>query len=708
MVHDRRIRSLNKTPYLRGIFFFLLLLAMASYVSASSDWLEASKYNTRAGFQDPTYVSQNMTGNIISSIGTGFNMQPLVGDYDNDGVTEIIAATGNFIQIYQVISDTLTLEDEYNMGTPLISQPWSGNIDGDAFIEIVAATATRVWTFDYNDTAFNYSVNASVGGVITGIACANFSGTWGCYFANSTNNIYEYNPNTAGLTAYPQSFNISLSLPLWVTPLNDYDNDGDVEMFFPWRAATNYGFCVVDQSTMANDTTFSSDGCWQDGTVISEQPSYIMTYNLDGGGSSEICLAYLANAATVGASYLKCFKSDGSAYGSRQEITTTENTKTPTISNPIMVLVNGSYRDVCIIASDSGTLGSTASVRCYKVSAGTLTQSFAYGGHGIGIVNNQYWQNGMISAADMDNDGWEDIIASNAILIRNSTGSFSFINLTSNSYNYNSMVADVNDDDILETCHEYTSFIGCSFSSFSDGIPTLTDTFGRSYANPVCNGTKLRFYAHEYDESGAQPAETNYYNDIDTDTERLNIDCYGNGTLYNGNYSLAAPYQDCTYNALGTYYARVYLQDQYNPTDITQYDDVIVLVVSGTPGITCNVEPVPISVTPINGTVPPIPDPNPTNEGVKSFLDWFTGGDDDSKLFIGFLLWVIIIIVVGAFMASVTHSGTAVAVIAGLAGIVGFVVLAALGMFPLWLLILVFLFLALSTALYLGVMKGGG
>jgi hypothetical protein len=270
------------------------------------------------------------------------------------------------------------------------------------------------------------------------------------------------------------------------------------------------------------------------------------------------------------------------------------------------------------------------------------------------------------------------------------------------------MTTDINGDGQIEVCSANKGYGFCAYPLGIDVPPVLTDSYGRGWDNPICQNTNLRFSAKEYDATAAQSSGTNYYDDMDSQQEKLIADCYGNGTLTNGSLNLNAPYIDCVYNNTGTYYAKVYLQDSYNLGDYTQYDDITVLVVSGSPGITCNVEAASIGEESVNGTAVTGTAVNPSTEGVENFLDYLTGGSTKAKIFIGFMIWLLIVVAVGGGMAAITHNGMAVGVICALAGFVGFIVLTAVGIFPVWILIILMLGLALLAVLKIGFTQAGG
>ena len=201
-----------------------------------------------------------------------------------------------------------------------------------------------------------------------------------------------------------------------------------------------------------------------------------------------------------------------------------------------------------------------------------------------------------------------------------------------------------------------------------------------------------------------------YYNDNDLDTEKLVADCYGNGTLTNGTLSLAAPYVDCTYNTPNTYYAKVYLLDNHNLGDYTQDQSFTIQVIAGVPGSTCGTEIDVLSdddgiadVTDLSGATP-----SEIDTGWTALFGWLTGGNTNAKLLIGFMLFLMLVVGVAVGLARLGVSGSALSVLVMLVSGLGFVLLTIIGLFPVWILVLLLLVLALITGLVLALKATGG
>lgn len=215
--------------------------------------------------------------------------------------------------------------------------------------------------------------------------------------------------------------------------------------------------------------------------------------------------------------------------------------------------------------------------------------------------------------------------------------------------------------------------------------PTLTNTFRRTWENPVCPNTTINFGASEYDElTIPQSGGTSYYNDFDLDQERIMTSCGLPTADKYSNWSQSTPSIECRYNKTGDYNVVLYLEDSSNIGDRTVIATETVQVNYGERGVTCNA---------VSGNVPDNILPSPTDSlpstsvgsGLTKVLDLITGGDEDSKLLIGMVLLIGFVIFIGAK----TQSGMAVAL--GFVGI--FVMLVQLTLIPVWILIVFVLIL---------------
>ena len=709
------------------LFLFTLMLSVSAYSIA--EWREYGFDVSNRGFQDEVYSGGfGFSGtHIYDSITEGTEHQPLIADFDDDGANEIFISTGNLIKFYKVVGGSIILKDEFNIGSTMTVQAWSGNIDSDDYIEIVAIFGSSIYTINYNGS-FNLSLNSSIATTpTTGISCINDS-VYNCYFGDNAGNITEYNASTGLLSVHNVTvsgnvFNTSFNKQ--ISPaINDVDNDGVYEIIFPTTDSGNDdSISIFDKDTLRYDTAFSTDGIIDLAGDITSVAG-VLVYNIDGVGFDEIIITYTADSVatvTTEHGYIGCYSGgDGSVKWDNAFLEDGLEAGLVSTTNPVMADVDGdgTYEACAAGMTDNGNY---VRAKCYDSNGQVEADSglFPNNNYYFTIPNTQV-KRYSLAAGNLGTDANNDLVIGNTILA-SVGGNFSLglINLTTPTATNIQCIpslADVNGDGTLDIIGEFNNYFYVSYSDYENEPPSIIGSFGRSFDNPVCyveNGTIVRFLAAE-DPDGAYPPliGTNYINDIEGDRERLSADCDDDSVIdVVGDYSDDAPYVECNYTTSGNHYTTIYINEEGDESNLyTHYlfGTVQVYIIDGVEGSTCNVDTVDTGAD-ISGTEETTPPATLTDESVSIWLDYITGTDNNSKLFIGFLLWLIIVISLMVGMAALTQSGIAIVGIGALGGIVGFIILTALGIFPIWLLILVFLGLFLLAVLKLGFgMQGGG
>jgi len=87
---------------------------------------------------------------------------------------------------------------------------------------------------------------------------------------------------------------------------------------------------------------------------------------------------------------------------------------------------------------------------------------------------------------------------------------------------------------------------------------------------------------------------------------------------------------------------------------------------------------------------------------------WLTAGNTNAKLLIGFMLFLMLVVGVAVGLARLGVSGSALSVLVMLVSGLGFILLTIIGLFPVWILVLLLLVLALITGLVLALKATGG
>lgn len=579
----------------------------------------------------------------------------------------------------------------------------------------------NVTTLPYEPEGFPHNLSVDLKGA--SVVCDSHPLTPTCYFRtaediyfkvfmnNGTKQIYN-----ASMAAYNASKSAKSPTKYGVVPtpplIYDIDRDGLLEGL--WIRNYTYSpnsvieLIMLNLDNMSLETGFSDDG--------------LLNITLSGSDSHRVesvqdFFLYQSDDAYNGTSQfeifigLKLYNASTANYYHREigltaaGITNFDNTEhlttldTYASSTVISYDVSGLSPNIGMCQLRQSTTGQNfVYVACWDGDGSSETESPMSIGSDIDYYNRIY-------SADVDGDGKHELVTSLGII--NMTTWDISINFTDRfGISIGSNVSPIpvtNDNNIISFL-----WIDNNQSKFFDalgadinGIPEVTDTYGRSYANPVCNNTlDFRFSAKEYFTT-PQPAGTNYRNDIGTDRERVVTDC-GNSTATSytyGGWHLSEPYVTCSFTKVGTYHVRIWLQDDHNTDILGAYLEEVVQVISGIPGQTCNLATVAIgaNANPALDTSPNPITPTAVSGGMSRSIDLITGGDADSKLLVGF---IILIIVVGG-LGSVTGNPIVVA----FSFLAAFIVLTAVGLFPAWILVT---FLLVIIMLGIIVMKGQG
>jgi hypothetical protein len=326
---------------------------------------------------------------------------------------------------------------------------------------------------------------------------------------------------------------------------------------------------------------------------------------------------------------------------------------------------------------------------------------------------------------------------------------------------YKHIITDISGDDVLEVIAYKAGSMIVGFSNSVVNPNTIrissADNGGYTgYYSPICLGTTINFSAKECIEYPY--LNCNYFNaqtTINLITGELNIvtpndekeriygSCYGDTNYSSGSYSDTIPKLSCTYNEEGNYSLRLYLQSESNPNDFSQYNYryINISVVNGTSGIDCNINAVTdYTFTTINENITNVSTcgngvcsgtetilncpsdcaytPTPTNQtngstttsnpnaiggGIDVFFEMLTGGAKASS---SFKLMIGILIILGCVIGvSFYVSNFAVILIVGSLALV---FTTAIGLIPIYVLILMIILVIGGIALNKFMSSGGG
>jgi len=482
----------------------------------------------------------------------------------------------------------------------------------------------------------------------------------------------------------------------------DFDYDGNTEIVY----LTNCTVSVWDAINNQPDSEFDGDGEAALG-VGCERTGGLAAIDLAGGGDRYIVVTYIVNSASESAK-LAALKSDGSlAYV--ETLFSVPNYPDDIHVTPPVVSLYDDVDVVCAFANYKYSLvpGSSTDFTkggCYDMTERYLwffgdSQVFAYDS-GQAVGNGDLMFGDVMNAttliavenmfADEDNDDTYNLVTAKGILKLNSkddsTIHFTDVSPGSSPQDYYTVVVDANDDGSLDICGMKKGSTFCAFSGFNDVPPTLDNTkayggYGStpSVAGTICVNSSVIFKAQEQ----GYHSNYNYYNDVSADRERIVTNCglaeSKDINLQNGSWSLTSPSYSCFYDTPGVYEVRLYLQDEANDDDYSEYniEDIVVNVIDGVPGITCSAE----SVVLPGQTGVSASSTTTQRQDVNIMIDTFTGANNSLKFIIGI---AIIIAITGYLSYSFNNPGVTI-----LGAFLGGLLVMGLGLINVWIFIIV-------------------
>jgi len=627
--------SINKV--LKCFVFILFLTLLSSFCLAansfSDEWGEYQNSPENLGHTglEITDLSGNWNEtDIVSSVTDGADFQPLGIDADNDGTIELIGSSGNYLKIWSYSTAAgLHLEDDKNMeAAQTVQMSAIDGFDADAYIEFIAVFGkTNVSVFEWNGTHINIEQSALVsnsGNATTGIKCVNVSAEMLCYFGTDAGDIIEFNTSDGtalNYTVHPYD-NFTFDTGNQVTPaIDDIDRDGNDEIIFAYAgnktnhsqyaAATDRdGIFVFDTKTKTSDSNFNNGGILDAlcsltgiscGTTAYTRIAGVITYNTDDAGDKEIIVTFYSHTTgNNGDTYIAVLNSDGTV---KWFDTTYDNqiaTKYAWTTPPVIRKAETDARtQICLMTNINGTPANWCKEQtiCYRAS--TEEKVFLnVTPTSIPICSNdddQYvysYKSRPIISANIDNLNMHELISGKVIYNIGELANYnvsSIINITNirDDVRAYPIAVDMNNDGVLEVCAMREGRTYCAFSSYTNQPPVINEdkTFLPNFITPVCIYTTVIFEANQI---------THYTNDYYQDTERLSSNCGINATILNGTFDATNPIFNCYFNKLGTFNFRIYLQDNVNTDDYSQYREFTYYVVNSTyPD--CNL-PVPLGI----------------------------------------------------------------------------------------------------------------
>ena len=704
--------------------------------SFGRDNLISNSMGTEVGY----YSTINFTD--FDYTGTGSYYQPLIGSFNlsNNNQNLIFMQSPSYLFILDDEMNILHQETETWLGQPaFISYSDLNNNSyetGETYI--IGHNDSHIKIYGFNTSlhqmySYDFSANENMSFDKNGIKCTfyPFDGSERCFIQyqkhNGTNTSQIRNGGLLSIVIPNGLSNDSITWSKYdTTSLNhstttipsigDLNDDGTLDILL-WN--DNSGIVVIEGGTSVLLNIDSIDGGETD------DYGYNNPIMIDiNGGQKEI---FFTSDESDRIAKLRCYDSSGAAC-SGFPITTsscsdwTGGTNHIAKSN-VAVIEYGGNDSVCIASQAYCTGGDgqgddEINFACYgdegviymqitcdeTWTAGNSAEACAnaYGDWG----RDGYDSDRHITMGDYNGDNYDDMIAnyinSTSYVLDIYQDSGEKLENCGNSTNIEfsflwGIPVDSSGDIYIDILTVNSSKIENKISTIINSIPELTGSFGYDFGNPICVKTTLRFDAQE-DSNYEQPFSEAY------DEERIAADCWGNDTVDYGSYDSKYPYYECYYEDAGNYYADLYIQDEFNDDDFSEYETVLIQVINGTPGVTCNI--IASGADPGEESEGSSAEQS-TNDAIENtFGELFGSGSssDKLKMIVGIALIIGIIMAVAAY----TSNGIVLAAV----GILAAIMITFMGLLPVSVLLIILVSLVLlifiGSKIMGGSSQGGG
>jgi len=623
----------------KPIIILILLAIMLSFSIAALDEIEIWNEwgRTNAGTNEMTFSegyqsTTNFTEITFATSGTTY--QPLINSFDltNNETPFIIIQSTNFLWLLDDELNTINQHTSAWAGQPaaLIASDMNNDTFQPGESYIIGHDASTMTIKGYNGSAFvnywtnNFSTTENMSFTTNGIKCATWlsDSTERCFIKylryNDSNLGAQINgglltiiitvPPNASVSYVTQDFadlnNTIITIPtiadmnndaiLDIGMWSDFDQDGDTG-FSVFEAAISRllyvdNIVTIDQADITDSTGFNNP----------------IIYDLN-GGQKEIFFMHSFEASGTGArAIVYCYNTAGAACSGFPVTVATDPDRTAGTDNAAhsnLVIATGNSTEAVCGYGQTFTTGSVgegsdhASVFCVD-GAGNIdvqmscSASWGAGGGAAACQANGGWGVGeskKITMADFNNDNNDDVLINrigaqdaNVILDIFTNPSLTILfNFSSDDYEWG-IITDIDQDNFIDVILSDAGDMKVFSSIGTNEPPTITANYGRSLGNPLCVNTLLRFTGLE---------DTNYEQPFDEafDNERIASDCGTGGSIDNGTFHLNTPVFDCYYNETGMFFADVYIQDEFNRDDYTQFRTVTVQVINGQEGVICSI-----------------------------------------------------------------------------------------------------------------------
>ena len=607
----------------------------------------------------------------------------LVADDLNISQMINIGAADKFTYLPFDMGFDMTSDDNYIIMMDYVSNNAKYNTTSGILVYADTNTANNYFRAVFNDTTVTM-VSSITDMIVTGYE----------YFQNS------YDACGAGVDCFNAEAGAQ-NQPALV----DYDNDNDDELFFicDYNDDGGEGILSWDVVNDQEDTLFghSDNLCGGSGKI-----GGVVVTDLDGGGYRELAYSCTRSTFPTVKTALRSLKADGSTlYNTDIKDYGLVSVTDLEVTTPVLTEYDGYDRIICAASQYDNPSGKRSNMKCMDFADyhSRFSSRVAFNYDSGAVSNNEFFDTHGQNLLSFNSDysraiGVYDIAAPSGIFVFDTSTNNSFeykVNTTQSTadYDYYIAAADINGDELVDVCEQQSGEIFCSYTDTVNEPPELTGEYGSvpDYESPICVNDTVTFEAKD---CGGGSAFCNYDNDFISDAEYLVTDCGYLASDKVGDDDLDNPEISCDFNSTGIFSVRIYLRDNANPADSTQYDDLVVTVIDGEPGVTCSI-----------GSKEPEPGPGPGPSPGPTI-------DDDVEATIGLLLGTTptlrLIIGLGLVIATVSMVGvsTGKAALGGLGGFIMLLMVTALGLVSLWITILALAGLFGAGLLYMNLIGG--
>lgn len=485
------------------------------------------QYNTNQTGEVRGVSDFSTTIGTTYSTANGMDYQPLVGDVNKDGNNEVIVFAGTYIRMFD---STLTLLDEYNLGFSPNGQPalWNdGNRTYIVFKQYTGSspnTKTLFYKYKYGGGVFSKDCNGTSNALSTvpspsylmlsGITC---KGNYCMWFDSDGSDLrwaeHKADVRTCVMTAYsyvdgvPANCGRTSDAPFRRDggAIFDIDRDGKDEIVERCWTDKYYVFHIFQNATKPlQQTTITLGG---------DTAGNPMVWNIDGSGDIEVYDVFKNSTGYVSTQILS---PSGANFGS-SPFKWNVQAYDLNIGQPVM-LKTGFSLNKLVCGAINRTGGAGVYIKCFKSDG---TSPFTYS-------NGNVTDYSQLIAADMNNDGYEELVTTFGILGPNYG---SPLRVSYNLIGYHLAVADVNSDGKLEILGSKAGSTKVIKSSSTNSMPTVTSLTSSDYEVFVLGNATM----------------TTAFQDPDSDNVAVAIDCDWTAS-HDVQNCYSSPYYSCVNN----------------------------------------------------------------------------------------------------------------------------------------------------------------